>query len=632
MLLIILSLLTFLVGADLSHGAAVQEECVDNGGARSSTKALLQMSHSYSEDQVANGTGACQYCMCTVSVTDAVKCGRSLVDCGLSWTKACGIRRRRRWKFKCSWNPVRKHCWKDNTCLDSVFDFADCMKEIAGKIGGDDAQKMVKRITDTGCNSPDKCLKQVEKGIKSVFDDLKKSVQDGASKAIDEVKSSIGDAKRQLKQMKRDGEVTVRYVKKAAKSLVDYLKSLLTGIKRWRFPLRSEDLCSPAGGGRWYMKPTDCGTFTEMKQIKKSPHKIFDHVVAKFGECLAKTGLLKFPTPFWELKWDKVCLPDEMKSGLEQFIGLWINSGRLMNKMNNPIGRLFGILKFATKRLGFDLSLLSREVHALRKGLTLGSESESSAASCGARANWGTEYAYGMSVTFEIGRISSSFDLEFSVLIGCKNNKFLLPNIIFRLSQSYGLSARGSGGLGFSPGLSTSLTFHEEYPSFGNRAGFGASLDLGASIEIPKAPGMSGGFSMSVFPAPSTASRPKSWGCSLSVSPTSEMQTNQSINEKVAVATREAKKTNEDQFTAVLIAGASHLQDLFQQEHYLNDVRAKAWEMKNKALKAAASFADVGHNLSALATHAHFAGLVDIEVASTASFEFCVTPGKCHGQ
>jgi len=624
-------------------------------------------------------TGGCKFCSCLVtsavecgtdSITSAARCGSDTVTsgalcgwktitsasrCGESVTKMCDARRRRRGKrrralyigkIKCSVSKVAKSCKVASTCnvpktcsvpksCNVGSSFSECLEEITGSVGSA-AKPLMKYIKDTGCTSINACKNQVTSGLGSVVGEFKGLVKTGVDTAVKTVTDKVGgDLVKWANMAMSDGAAAVSAAKEAiddvGDAVADYLDDTFPPFQKFDLP---SSICTPAPYGLWYMDPTDCGAFSSMAEIFTTINNAethFNNAADKVKTCATKTGLLKFPTPFFDLKWQQLCMPQFFISAVEYLVGAAVYGASaglsLFNDMNAIIQQLLTMAKKQLPLLELGRTLSARQA-ANGTEATLGA-AESIASECGSKANWAVDLGISLALSAKAPD-GSTFGFEFGtgISIGCKSGTLRDPNWILRISFGAG-QAKPSGETSMETdgALEVSLAWSAGSPEFTNRGAAECNLDITPEIGLKV-----GGVDVSVASPVTFVICPDlevpsgfSFGVAASLGAGSLL----SVGRKAQAAAKDAPG-------GVLGAVSAAAAELARA-----DLRAAVAEVAPPSEQLVAhgeALAERGQGLvasgrqAAAATGSKEGIEVDVEVRPGASFTFCITPDGCKGQ
>merc|ERR1719482_750469 len=169
---------------------------------------------------------------------------------------------------------------------------------------------------------------------------------------VDTVTSNIPDPGPIAQNMANGAQTLVNNVGSAAKSVGSAFGSFFSNYQ----PYDLGDCCLSGDNGAWYMQPTDCGAFSKMGQVftqMNNAEKHFNDAVDKFEECVKMTGMLGVPTPFFELKFQDLCMPDELKLPLEYILGAFQFGGSAATSLIASMSSVMDTVKdFAQNQLG----------------------------------------------------------------------------------------------------------------------------------------------------------------------------------------------------------------------------------------------------------------------------------------
>eukprot|EP00930_Biecheleria_cincta_P000887 TRINITY_DN10207_c0_g1_i1.p1 TRINITY_DN10207_c0_g1~~TRINITY_DN10207_c0_g1_i1.p1 ORF type:complete len:730 (-),score=96.71 TRINITY_DN10207_c0_g1_i1:62-2251(-) len=607
---------------------------------------------------------SCQYCLCTVTsiaqcgvdtVTSAALCGTktitSIAQCGSSLTKVCYTRRRRRWQnqyeLTCSTNTVAKSCSVPNTCdvaksCDVSQPFVDCLQSLGSSLGSD-GQQAVKYITDTSCSSLNSCKDKVTQGLSAVtkmmYDAFLSSGENFAT-------GLVGDRTGYLNQVKTKGISTARAALDVAQPIISTFKGFVGWASNEFGPYNVGRLCSPSDSGFWYNTPTDCGLFSAMSGTWTPLNALSKFSSAKnaLSACFQKKGLLGVPTPFWELKFEGWCMPDEVTTGIEYFLGATVYEGSsedaaaastVAQELRTAIKAVKGVIENFASSSGIGLLEIGESMHQQRatgKNTSLTEGAAASSSSCGLENNWGIELELCFGVSLTYGGATSSFNLCIAILSGCKERSAVLPNILFKIEAGGGGTSSAAAAEGT---VGLTLYFYDSYPTFTNRVAYGARLDITPSVDlnflgIPLGVGTT--ISFGIYPSPSRPSQ-FAFGVEPKVGADALAQLGREVHSIADESSRQADAAGGNGFFAG-VAAAMHY--IGQNEHHLQTHLAALSTPQHRAhAKMMAAHIDkqrIHVEQSALEKAIHGVDPLDITVKSIVGFTFCMTPIQCFGQ
>jgi len=295
-----------------------------------------------------------------------------------------------------------------------------------------------------------------------------------------------------LRKAGKAGNSLNRMISGGAKKTMDVIKQIgkkVSGVAReLKRNLRRKNMGRMCiNTGIWYMLPTDCGAFKEMENVLRG-RSSFNNVLNKFRKCVGYKGMLKMPTPFFQLRFASFCVPEFIKKPLEYVVGAFVYGGSALKNLIN--GAQNQVKNFVKKNLG--LAQIGRAVNMRRafpemshdeivKAVALEEESGEDGGGCGHEKNWGVTITIGLSVSFPvndavhlIGSVTVAakhwgfgVSAEIGMFVGCINRRLKAPQPLFQFTLAYiawsiGAVAKGSVGVG----VAATLTFSNNYPSF----------------------------------------------------------------------------------------------------------------------------------------------------------------------
>jgi hypothetical protein len=533
---------------------------------------LVSMSRPSAARLLLSGrTGSCKNCMCTVtsiaecggeSVRDAARCGStymasaaecgskvvtSIAECGESITKSCTVRRRRRVlpPLSCDFSSSAKSCTVPNKCnvpntctvgksCDLSQAFGDCFQAVASSVSREGRDYM-NLITNTGCKSLDSCKDKVMNGLQSVADTFDTALEDGLQPLfngiVDKVTSGSVDI---FNKAASEGGPFVNEVSGTVKSIASQIRAYTSSLPAFqKFNIGS--VCFPQGSGFWYLMPTDCGAFNQLKQVlTEGPLRAqdnFNSAVSKFGQCTIKLGLLNFPTPFLDLKVEQLCLPDFIVTPMEYIVGAMVytaNIGQAIaqsivtvgDKLKNFVQNKLNILQLATDFHRHSASLLAVNGTSSRTGGSSQVPPHGASGKCGPNPEWSIEVSASWGITFVNPATGepTSWGFTLGLQTGCYLDNLYPPNLMLGLSMS---KSPGKGtkpkpedltSTSFSVGLSFSTVFPQmvagrvRLPS--------ARLTITPKVKVVGVVGIGVPISLTVLPDPAVPS-----GFSMSFAP-----------------------------------------------------------------------------------------------------------------
>jgi len=643
-------------------------------------------------------TGSCDYCMCVVqdaakcgseTVQDAAQCGTSYVQdaancgsstvtdgakCGWDAVKSCDQRRRRRGvnKVKSKWGNTAKKCSIANKCnvankcsvgkTCSVADsFNNCIGEISSSFSSTQKQYMG-YVTGSGCTSISGCKSALKSGLSDVTDLLKTELLSGAKAVLTAFEGKTGvDV---LGTAAKVADVAPTVATQAQDVMVEIggcLKDIVAGQTPsfQKFDISNTASCSPSDRGFWYMEGTDCGAFSEMASIGLTNAEAkFNSAKGKFKECINKKGLLDFPTPFFDLKYQSYCLPDAMVTGLEYFMGaLVVDAADWSAATSHATAATTAAGGCNTKELlqtdmalvtGFitdfasqlDISLLAKQVHAHRAGAAVGKTDVSG--NCGSQSTWAVEFGVEFGVTVVVAGVTQTLGFRVGLVSGCKSDQFIPPNLVIGVSRTLGFSSSVTGA---SAGVTIEVTFHDNYPKFKDRINFGADLDITPEVDISEILGIPAAigvpFSFGIYPTPANPS-----SFTFSVAPeigNDLLQLGHTLRHLGHQASRQAEEASGNGVLAALTATTGHLGKTLAGD-VGKKLKAQAPQLRQQAAHIAKAMDHHRRNLTSLSqlrqSHGYgdlaakrtSEGPADLTIEAAVGFSLCITPVECYGQ
>eukprot|EP00448_Togula_jolla_P005751 CAMPEP_0170603540 /NCGR_PEP_ID=MMETSP0224-20130122/18966_1 /TAXON_ID=285029 /ORGANISM="Togula jolla, Strain CCCM 725" /LENGTH=762 /DNA_ID=CAMNT_0010928427 /DNA_START=187 /DNA_END=2475 /DNA_ORIENTATION=+ len=640
----------------------------------------------------AASSGGCKFCACLI--TDAAKCGtdvvengaicgykavtsgaecgyktvKSAAECGESVTKMCDARRRRRgsrrrgWyvpKVKCSFSKVAKSCNVPRKCdiaakcnvpksCNMASSFNDCLSEITKSLPSD-IKPMMKLVENTGCGSVSKCKNRIKSGLDEVTDVFDGLIQSGMKTAVKAVENQIGKNVMGWTQAAaafgKDGYSTIKdAVMEVEESVTDFVGGALPAYQK--FDLGGK-LCLPKNFGFWYMKPTDCGSFGKVEDIFENiqnPEPHFNAAKSSFLECLKKTGLMKFPTPFFDLEWEEVCMPDFLQVSMEYIVGAGVFGAQTGASLYSSLSKVIDQLKkvadsqLSLLELGRSISDSQAEDPQSLFQITQNSSSEGSQ-ECGSVNNWAVDIAIslGLSAQDPAGGMVG-FEFGTGISIGCKNGVLQKPNWIFMISFGAGQTLP-SGKPEASAAPEISLAWGAGFPEFNNRVATQCVLDITPEVGLELGVELAIGSPVSFVICPNVEVPS---GFSLGVSPT----IGNSLS-SLGVAARSAADEAQGGVLGAITAATGHLARADLAENFQLDkaelaakgadmsmygdslIKAQRRSLEKAAASDGPSDADVGKSSEA---EEAVPVTASIAIRAGAAFAFCITPGECFGQ
>jgi len=625
-----------------------------------------------------SGRGGCSYCYCLLEsavhcgtsvvqdasacgvsyVQDAASCGSSTVTnaatCGVDISKSCKWSRRRRLgKLNCDFKETAKSCTVANKCnvankcpianeCDVASTFSSCLGEVLGSVSGT-CKEFLDIVTDTGCASATGCRDTINGGPDAVWNLLLDEVQAAVEPQIDRIAEKLpfglDEVKSYVKAAKSGGGPAVSQAASVAGEVGAWFGGTFGSFSKYDIG----SLCTVEGSGFWYMQPTDCGAFDEMSSIFASVSGAasgFNSAVSKLGQCVRMTGMFDVPTPFLEMKVERFCLPAPMLTPIEYFMGAVIYAADVAKSLAADIKAVITKIQGIADSIG--LLELGRTVH---NGRSTGNASRETGSECGSQANWGVEIFAGVAVsaTGATGNtVAVSFD--FGLLMGCLDDKLVDTNWMLNLGLARGISSNNQAS--------------DTYPSFSNRAAFGAGFDITLQAEVAEVAAANVPVNFGVLPS----SLPSSF--TIAANPSGEAgELLQARRDIEAAATAAGRRAAPGHGLAAALAEATR--QLGNSEAL--DLAKKAVPSHHELAKTAMAMQSEGHALAAkhLTRHAermrpaHATGgpkdlataaaleqvrgetrsadslppvKVDAELAATVCATFCITPLSCNGQ
>eukprot|EP00930_Biecheleria_cincta_P074664 TRINITY_DN6187_c0_g1_i5.p1 TRINITY_DN6187_c0_g1~~TRINITY_DN6187_c0_g1_i5.p1 ORF type:complete len:759 (+),score=102.40 TRINITY_DN6187_c0_g1_i5:257-2278(+) len=619
---------------------------------------------------------SCQYCLCSVTsiaqcgvdtVTSGAQCGwktvTSIAQCGSSFTKACYTRRRRRFSVKltCSTNEVAKSCSVPNTCdvpksCDVSQAFTDCLASLGSSLGSD-GQQAVKYITDTSCTSLTSCKGKVTSGLSAVTKLMQDAfLSDGESAA----NGLVNGRKNLMQEVNNKGPSTAQAALNFAQPIIDTFKNfMVAGATQMFGPYDVGTLCSPADSGFWYMQPTDCGLFSAMggEWTPLNAQSKFNSAKQALSTCFGKKGCLGVPTPFWDLKFQGWCMPNEVKIGISYFLGATVFEGSdvdpaaksaAVQGLRTAVKSVRSVIEAFASSSGIDLLQIAQAVHERRaaagENASLVEDSAAAAsavdATCGTQGNWGIELEVCFGVSLTAGGATGAFNLCISILSGCKGSTAILPNILFKVGVAMAGTTSAGGAAG---SASLAIIFRDSYPTFVSRVAYGASLFITPSVDlnflgIPLGAGVP--ISFGIYPTPSVPST-FAFGIAPAVKADALAQLAREVHDITDEASRMADQAGGNGFLVGVAAATHHIG---QNAHHLK-AHLEAHSTRQHRAHASTMAAHIDKHRSRLmhtamkraipntkpASELHL-DPVDVTVGAGVGFAFCMTPMQCFGQ
>lgn len=642
-----LILFTSLCLSALATPAGQCKEVVNRTGA-----ALLQR-QTESQRALITRRGSCQYCFCSVTsaaqcgvdtVTDAGKCGSKIITdgakCGWDIFKSCSSRRRRRWKakfkVKCEFGKTAKTCSVPTTCdvaktCNLKSSFGECFGELASSLNSA-GKGYAKLVTDSGCDSISSCKSKLQSGLSSALDSAMEHIKDSAENKAGTMVGEYRKAK--VNKLYTQAQSLALQVKDAAVQMSSQIASLLSSLPNY---LKYElgDVCSPADSGFWYMEPTDCGLFDTMSSISASNAvSLFDTAKVKLTECVTLTGLLGVPTPFWRLKFEGWCLPDEVVTAMEYFLGAIVYDDLdvtdvafdgVKAAIRTAVKTISNVIKnFASSSgIGF-LQLEGRQQHMASAGLG------NALTDCGLNSDWGLELTTAFELTLVVGGATSTFHVGLGRLFGCRGNSAVFPNLVLRVGQAVGAT---TSAVGASKSILQQIHFYETYPAFTNRYAFGANLELTLEVDLKEIIGAPAGAGVpivfGIYPNPAV---PSQFSFQVAVEVGDDLvQLGSGLRSAAWHASRQADEAGGNGFIAGLAAAtehlgrhSAHLQQHLEQQAASSHVQGLSQHLLEPAKRQALA--------QAAMQHVGQQTPVEFTAEAAAAFTFCITPLKCFGQ
>lgn len=634
-----------------------EEEAVEDHALNS--RSLLSSRHG------ARVLGSCEYCSCfltsaascgTEAVTSGAQCGwdtiTSAADCGSSIFKACKVGRRRRWygKWKCSTKSVAKSCKVAKSCnidlsCDVAESFDDCLTEITSQFKST-YKKYLNFVTDSGCTSADACAKNVKKGLDSAWEYFEDLVNDGISSTLDPINDVLGVDIGTTGTVVQDGasslvsDMTSKY-NDLESNLLDYAKGTFPAFSKYSLG----NVCLENGEGFWSMAGTDCGAFTSMGKIFTditNAETHFKSTVSSLETCFKKTGLLDFPTPFFDLEVEDYCLPDFVVTAMEYFIGAVIYSTNVVQTLVTDLGTV--IKNFATNDLGLlqiGKSMLETRQRMKRLGGNLSRDISSSKdkgydGECGTEADWGLAFMVQAAWTWTKADGSQlSASAGFGISLGCIGGSVQNPNLVFQV----GLAAGGdsaSAGVDASGGIDIGLEYSDTFSDFSEaRWKASSSLVITPTLDlcdlvppvgpIPASVGLP--IALTILPNPSNPT-----GFAFSIAPNFDpcagklAQLGSRVKKASQQASQAAVQQTPDQKDQMLNGMTAAMHELAKPDG-LRQVFADAKPDRKQIIEQGSH---IDKHKSALSQAARGKRRTSgISVASETSFQFCITIGDC---
>lgn len=203
-----------------------------------------------------------------------------------------------------------------NCAVQAIPSFKDCWSNVVKGVSGG------KMNLISNCNSLKSCKDTVVKGSKAVLDSImteaKKSMNDLLKG--NELKKASKTVNKAWKQVQKTAGKVADTAEDVGDTMVATLKGIEDTIKSVNL-----DFCTGSGWGVWTLSPTDCGAFDKLASIFKSSvtriPAIFKDVLKKFGQCVIKSAFLHVPTPFFDFKLTRWCVPTFIQKGIKGLVG-----------------------------------------------------------------------------------------------------------------------------------------------------------------------------------------------------------------------------------------------------------------------------------------------------------------------
>lgn len=612
----------------------------------------------------------CKWCSCAVTsaadcgtdtVTSGAQCGwdwvtsgatcgwdqvKNAAQCGSSVTKMCkSTGRRRRWiGYKCKTSTVAKSCSVAKSCntpktcdlpksCNLGSSFSECLSEITNTFSGS-SKTFMKYVTDSGCTTVDGCKETVKSGLSDAYMIVEEEVQNGFSSFASSITNNVGPSVSNFATQLHDESqsmvsATGAKLASVGNSMVSYLGSAFPAFTKYDLG----NVCSESGSGFWYMEGTDCGAFSDMGKIFTDMTNAQSHFKSagnKFGTCVAKTGLLNFPTPFLDLKIESFCLPQFFVTGLEYMIGGILYGA---NGIKTMVEDLTGVIKeFGQNNV--NLLQLGRGIAARRQQrLGIGAnqtsiDGTSSLSGCGTQNNWGLEITVGLalSATSSDGQ-TIGFSFALGVGLGCQGGSMVTPNALLNIAMGRGGTVPPSKGAEGNAAVEIGLEWSENYASFASsRVRPAASLVITPEVDIENVLGI-----------PAAVGVPISFGILPQIAAPSSFAFKLAPEVGLVQLGKKASTAMEQARNSALASGSSH------EESTLASLRAMGEELAGpNGLKSALANVKSDHEQilsKAVAVDEHKMKLletahtqkqrdtpVSLTIEAEMAFKFCITP------
>jgi len=573
-----------------------------------------------------------------------------------------GGRRRRKNFFKkatkavvkavtCFTKNVAKTCNVPKSC-NVGESFNDCFNEIKGTVKNaiNEGGEYMDMISDTGCTSLNSCKSKVTDGLDAVWNVVDNALGALEDAVVSEVSSKLPNPSGVAKKMADGAGNLINTVGSAAVSIGNEMGSFFSNYQKFDLG----DCCLRGDEGAWYMVPTDCGAFSKLGSVftdMTGAQGHFNGAVDKFEECVTMKGMLGVPTPFFELKTQDLCMPDFIKDPLEYLLGAFEFGGSaatdlvksmssvmdtITNFAQNDLG-LAQIGKAVVKRRAFpnvEHDRIAQDVAVLLEGEDKKEVHGDVSGACGHQATWSVQLSVAWSqTTVSPTGESNSFGFSIGVLIGCKNDKLIVPQPVF--GASIALPTQGAipkaEDVGTSSSMAGGLSFSDTYASFalGGQANLYNSFDLGVkgsltALGIPIKAGMAICFAYPPIAAPN--------GFSFSIPFEFDATLNQ-VASKVAVSDEHVKHNT--QMLVALSQGVGAIQKIDVHHHMKKAFASTSDESRTTSQHATHAALNVDKHKSALLEHAvkgkAKGSPIDIDVGGASNFNLCLL-FPCKGQ
>jgi hypothetical protein len=540
------------------------------------------------------------------SVESATQCGEesltSIERCGKSVSKVCDSRRRRRccgWVglLTCNFEDVAKSCKVPKTCMvpqtctvpkgcdapktcsvpnscevakscpkpkscNLAQPFGDCLSSMSREVGAA-GQIYMNFVGNTGCTSAAACKAKVLAGLEESAAFVGARLQDRLESLMSTITGKVATGTAHINTATQAASEETDRLIESAKGIADkvlaYLTRTFDGFQKFSLG----DVCSADGTGIWYMMPTDCGAFDAMQSIFNSLENAasaWTTALSGFKTCIAKTGIWQTPMPFFDLKIERVCLPQPIVTGMEYLLGSIVYAAAVAQTLVGDIQAVVAPLrawiesKLNLQSLGGLFQQLSTSANATSV-LEAGSMQ---APGCGPNPTWAVRVTITVGITFPAVSGNYAVSLGISIALGCKDGMLLPPNLLLTFGDSKVLLPMNDPKKLKPPSVSPSLTlgFQNGYPAFVNRVAFAAGLTIKPSVVI-KGVKVAVPLTFGVLPDPTQP--PSFFAVTLSLSPPAPppglAQLATRVNEASEVAGRYAGPKSMRQCQSALVRG-----------------------------------------------------------------------------